>query len=460
MTGFKKFKKIYFIGIKGVAVSGLALILKQLGFEVSGSDVPDKFLTDKVLLENKIRIFKKFDAENLKIFKPDAVVFGASWVKNSELAYAVRNKIPSFSESDVRGWISRQKKTIAVTGVHGKTTTTAWLSYIFSRDKKDPAYLFGSSKAYGLKGNGHWGSGRHFIVEGDEYAKSISNSRPKFLDLRPKITVITSLEWEHVDIYKNLVQMQKVFTDLIDKTISNKGKIFVCSDWPAINKIISGKKNIITYGFNSKALWQPYDVRFFPGYTLFKIKKREKFFGEFKIRLLGSHNVLNACVCAAVASGEGVSKEKIRQALFNFKGTKRRFNISRIKNVTYIDDYGHHPTEISTTLEAVRQKFPKKYVRCVFQPHTYSRTRALLENFSGCFGKCDQIVFTDIFASAREKKKSCSSEILCKKTGTSHPDARYTGSLKSTKKFLDKNVKKNDVVVVMGAGDVYKLIDN
>jgi len=219
---FNKINKIYFVGIKGVAMSGLAVIFKQQGFEVSGSDSAEKFITDEVLKKFKITVRKGFFKNNISKFKPDLVVVGTSFSKmNPEVKMAKGLNIKIILESDLRGFLSKQKYTVAVTGVHGKTTTTAWLAYIFEKSGLKPSYLYGSSTAYGLKANGQWQEGKHYIVEGDEYVKSLSIKKAKFLDLNPKITLITSLEWEHVDVYKNLASIEATFKKLVDKTIKN-----------------------------------------------------------------------------------------------------------------------------------------------------------------------------------------------------------------------------------------------
>src|SRR3989344_431881 len=232
-----KIKSIYFIGIKGVAMTGLAVICKQRGIKVYGSDVPEKFITDKILNKAGIEVFEGFLADNLDV-KPDLAVIGASWGDdNIEVAEAKLRSIPTVSDSEMRGLLSAEKKTIAVTGVHGKTTTTALLSYIFSQSGLEPSYLVGTGAVPDLGGNSAWQKGQHFIVEGDEYVRSKTDKTPKFLDLHADTSIITSLEWEHVDIYENLEAIEKVFKKLVEKT---KTKIVACGDWPSIKKITKG----------------------------------------------------------------------------------------------------------------------------------------------------------------------------------------------------------------------------
>ena len=215
-----QYKKIHFVGVKGVAMSGLAVICKEKGHEVMGSDVDNEFITDKVLEEKEIAVFSGFYEKNLT-WSPDLIVVGWSWDdQNIEVQSAKKQKIRIIMESDLRGALSREKTTIAITGVHGKSTTTALLSYIFTYADLKPSYLVGTAYIPDLGVNGHWDSGKYFIVEGDEYARSKTDLTPKFLDLEPDTTIITTLELEHVDIFKNVEDMEKVFEELIQKTKS------------------------------------------------------------------------------------------------------------------------------------------------------------------------------------------------------------------------------------------------
>ena len=203
-----KIKKIYFLGIKGVAMSGLAVICKKRGIEVAGSDVPEKFITDKILEREGILVFEGFFESNLD-WNPDLVVIGASWGdSHPEIKEIEKRKIISISDSELRGILSKEKITIAVTGVHGKTTTTSLLSYLLVKANLDPSFLIGTGEVPSLGGNSFWGSGKHFVVEGDEYVRSQKDKIPKFLDLSPAISIITSIEWEHVDVFPDLKSIE------------------------------------------------------------------------------------------------------------------------------------------------------------------------------------------------------------------------------------------------------------
>ena len=438
-------------------MSGLAIICKQAGLDVAGSDVPEEFITDKILAEQGIAVFKNFDAKNLD-WQPELVVVGASWDdKNVEVAEAKKRGLPIMMESELRGWLSSQKICLAVTGVHGKTTTTALLAYILTQAGLKPSYLVGTAKIPDLGANGRWDAGKYFVVEGDEYVKSKTEKAPKFLDLSPTISIITNLEWEHVDVYKNVGELQKVFLKLIKKT---KDLVVACADWPALSEIINGYEDkVLTYGVTNQAEYQLSDFKQEPDKTLFSVKKDGRSWRNFEIKLFGRHNALNALACVIVAEKIGIDFAVIKKALASFSGVERRFNVAEINGIIFVDDYGHHPTEISCTLKAIRDHYLDKKIYCVFQPHMASRTKALLPDFAKAFECVDQVLITDIFASAREKDVSVTAKDLAAAISKYHADVDYSGSLAHTAEALKNQVAAGEVVVTMGAGDVYKIRD-
>jgi UDP-N-acetylmuramate--alanine ligase len=452
-----KIKTIYFLGIKGVAMAGLAIICKQRGIIVFGSDVPEKFITDKILANFNIEVFDNFSADNLDC-NPELVVIGTSWGEdNIEVQEVKKRKINFISDSQMRGILSQEKRTIAVTGVHGKTTTTALLAYLFSQANLQPSYLIGTGLVPDLKSNANWGNGKHFIVEGDEYVRSKSDPVPKFLDLDSSVSLITSIEWEHVDVFKDLEALEDVFSQLVKKT---KDLIVACGDWPSVNKIIANEPNkAVTYGFNTNNQWQAYDIRQEFEQTIFKVKNKNKELGEFKIALFGEHNVLNSLAVIIIGLHEGIDLEQIRTILRNFSGAERRFDVSVRDGITFIDDYAHHPTAIQTTLKAVRHRYPNQKIWCVFQPHMASRTQALLDDFVKSFAEVDCVIFADIFASAREQALAITSKDLAKAAKKYHPNVVYVGDLNQTIEYLKDKIKPEMVLVTMGAGDVYRVRD-
>ena len=450
-----KINKVHFIGIKGVAMSGLSVICKQRGMEVAGSDVAKEFITDKVLNQEGIYVFQEFNPKNLD-WSPDLVVVGASWGEdNFEYAQALQKKIPIINESDLRGLLSKEKITIAVTGAHGKTTTTSLLSYIFTLAGLDPSYLIGTGLIPDLGINGHWGGGKYFIVEGDEYIKSKKERTPKFLDLSPDATIITNIEWEHVDVYKKVQDMEKVFKKLVKKT---KSFVAACCDWQSVENVI-GKNNdkVSTYGNKMCSKWRigSYTQKLNESY--FTVFKDNQVFGEFELRLLGRFNAINAIGCMIVALHYGIGIEVIHEAFKNFSGLERRMDTDHKKDITFIDDYGHHPTEVSETLHAIRDMYVKRNIICVFQPHTASRTLAFLHEFGKCFKDVDEVILLDIFTSAREKEIGITTQDVYETIKKYHPNVHYFGSMEDAAKNILSEIKPRDVVVTMGAGDVYKI---
>jgi len=452
-----KIKKVYFIGIKGVAMSGLAVICKQRGLQVTGSDVAKKFITDKVLIAAGIEFFEGFAVNNLD-WQPDLIVVGTSWgVDHVEVAEAKKRKLTVISDSELRGLLSSEKQTIAVTGVHGKTTTTSLLAYIFKIAGLKPSYLIGTGIVPVLGGNAAWNSGKYFIVEGDEYSRSREDKTPKFLDLTPETSIITSLEWEHVDIYENVEAVEKVFAQLIAKT---KSLVVACGDWSGIKKIINQqKKSVVTYGLNKDNLWQAFDVQHSPAGMSFRVRKDGVELGQFTLKLFGQHHVLNALSCIIVALSADISLDNIRKAFSTFIGAERRFEVKEKGGITFVDDYGHHPTEIKTTLQAIRQRYQNRKIYCVFQSHTATRTRALLKDFAQSFDSVDKVFVVDIFTSAREASSGITAEQLVSAIKKYQPEVTYSGSIDQTINNLQDQIEPGLVVVTMGAGDVYTVRD-
>ena len=308
-----------------------------------------------------------------------------------------------------------------------------------------------------LGANAAWGAGAHFIVEGDEYAKSRSDKTPKFLDLDPAVSVITSLEWEHVDVFRDLAIMEEYFRKLIEKT---RDLIVACGDWPSISKIIAGHEaKVATYGFKKHNRWQAFNLKPEFDQTRFKVKNEDKDLGEFSLKLFGEHNVLNGLAAIIVGLNEGIELETIRETIRNFSGARRRFEVKEKNGVIFVDDYAHHPTEIKTTLKAIRQRYSDKPIYCVFQPHTVSRTKALLADFAGSFKLADKVIIADIFASAREPVSDFTSKDLTQEIKKHQPGAIYGGGLNQISEYLKDKIEPGTVLVTMGAGDVYRVRD-
>ena len=451
------FRSVYFIGIKGVAMAGLAVICKQRGLDVRGSDVAEKFITDQTLADHGIVVLEEFAAENLA-YRPELIVVGASWdAQHPEVRAARSSGAVVISDSELRGMLSREKRTVAVTGVHGKTTTTALLAYLFFRSGLRPSFLVGTGTVPDLNGNAAWHDGKHFIVEGDEYVRAHHDPVPKFLDLESTITVITNVEWEHVDIYKDEQAIIEAFSKLAGQT---KEVVVACADWPGVQQAVqSANCAVVTYGREAHNQWRADNIHAEYDRTVFDVLQDGEKIGQLATQLHGEHNVLNALACAIVALHEGISFGQLQQFLPEFRGAQRRFDVSERQGVIFVDDYAHHPTAIRATLKAIRHRFPDKTLWCVFQPHMASRTRALLEQFATAFSDADHVVVADIFASAREQSEAINSEILAGQIQQHHPSVAWPGDLNEVLNFLQDKIQPGAVLITMGAGDVYRVRD-
>ncbi len=452
-----KYKRIYFIGIKGVALSGLAVICMQKGKEVAGSDTDEEFITDSVLAEHGIKVFKGFNADNLN-WQPDCVVVGASWEDTHiEVQEAKKRGIVTITDSELRGQLSKEKVTIAVTGTHGKTTTTALLSFVCNSMQLQPSYLIGTGAIKQLPAHAQWGDGKHFTIESDEYIKSQSDRQPKFLDLEPALSIITSLEYEHVDVYRNIEELEGYFEQLIDNT---KQKAVVCGDWKSCQKIIQKYKDkVITYGVDRNNDYYIDQLEQSGGKTTFTVVSNGELFGEYSIQLWGKHNALNALACIVITEHLGLDRLEVRQALQKFSGLQRRTEMIVHDGITFIDDYGHHPTEIDVTLKAIKQHFPEKKICCIFQSHTFTRTQTLLADFVKSFASADEVIVVDIFPSARERVTNFTTDAFISALQEQHHNVVAGGSIKEATKFVESKLSADTVFVTMGAGDVYKIRD-
>lgn len=450
----RRSSQLHFVGVKGVAMSGLALIARQMGKEVRGSDVPAEFGTDAALRSAGVKIFFGFSAEHLA-WQPDVVVAGASWPDDHpEISAARQRDIPVLPESEFRGWISRQRKTIAVCGVHGKSTTTALLAWVLTQAGLDPSYLVGAPAVTGLPGNGHWGDGEYFVVEGDEYAKSQSDKTAKFLDLDPWVSVVTTLEWEHVDVYPDVAAMEMAFAALAQKT---KHLVIACADWPSVVNATAGAKRRVTYGVSPAADFRLSDFQLTDAGSTFAVHQGRGELCRLSSPLIGRHNALNAIAALLAAREVGIDVPTFAQALASFRGLARRQSVTEHDGVTWIDDYGHHPTEVARTLEAIRERYPRAKIWAVFQPHLASRTRALMGQFARSFAPVNRVLVAELFASAREPHDAKAAEDLAAAIGKYHEAVRSSGSLAETAAALKPYVRPGDVVVTMGAGDVYQV---
>lgn len=455
----------YFVGIKGMAMSGLAIMLKTRGMKVVGSDDLHTYSTeetDKRFAELGIESFAGFDADRIEKIRPDIMVVSAAFgLQNPEVKAAKSLRLTVMSHSEALGELMKDYEGVGVAGVHGKTTTTSLLAYILQEAGFSPSYAIGAPDVAGLQGNGHLGDGKYFVVEADEYKKSDENMAARFLDLPLKHVIITSIELDHPDVYGTAEDVYRAFYQLSIK-IPRDGTIVACLDSPLVRRLVARRvdRKCLTYGFSAGALYQVIDYLAESEETTFSVRVDGKKIGPFKMGLPGKHNVLNATGAIVMSLRFGVGQATIQKALSTFRGPARRFEKMGVFNGAEIyQDYAHHPTAIDYLIETVKSKFPKKRLVLVFQPHTYSRTGKLLKEFAVSLSAADKLVLLNIFASAREKSGYVTIKDLVEEVNKLKPDVEFRSSLAAAASYLRGFISSDDVVMLVGAGDIYKVYE-
>ncbi len=454
-------KKIYFIGIKGVGMAALAIFAKEMGYQVSGSDIEENFVTDAALKKADIAVYN-FDPQNLKD-KPDLVVVSAAYNKDHpEVKEAYKRRIEIKPLSEFLAMIAHDYQMIAVAGIHGKTTTTALISFLLSKANLNPSYIIGAGEISVLENTSHLGQGEYLVVEADEYRKSAESNESKFHDLSPQIEIITGIEMDHPDMFPSEEKIYQAFYKFACRT-PRSAFIVLCTDYPKSYKLLNSlaDRNFETYGFKTGAAWQVIDYEEQEDYSQFFLLNQTKKIGPFKIKIPGTGNVLNATAAIIVALKLGIEEKNIKKYLPSFYGVKRRFEkIGQVGSLTVIDDYAHHPRAITMTLEAAKKKFPNSKVWCIFQPHTYSRTKELLGEFARSFKSADKVIITDIYASAREKESTITGSDLAQEIKPFQGQVKFINDHSKIIQELVDNIEGPTVVITMGAGDIYKLAQN
>lgn len=466
----KKIKKVHFVGVKGVGMAPLAIIAKQAGFTVTGCDVDQEFITDKSLQKEGINAFSGFDSAHVK--NCDLIITTGAHggfdnpenVKAKDLGISIWSQgeaVGEFMSGEIFG---KKLDGVSVSGSHGKTTVTAIIATILMENKMDPSFLIGTGSIKPLGAPGHFGKGKYFVAEADEYATEPKyDSKPKLLWQKPKIGVITNIEFDHPDVFHSIDDLKDAFLNFANN-IDLNGTLVACVDDREVSSLLTKyERNKVTYGFSKSADYYIERVSIEPDKSFFWVSTKKTLLGQFMINLVGEHNILNALASIVVCLELGLSIESIKKGLSSFMGTKRRFEYfgKLSTGAVLYDDYAHHPTEIKKTLIAFRQKFPNKKIVCVFQPHTYSRTKSLFEEFISSFGSANEIVFVDIYPSLREEiDKSVSSQLLADRVSKIHGRVEYVAKLEDVVKYLgQKRYDENYVIVTMGAGDVYQVAE-
>lgn len=445
---------VYFIGIGGISMSGLASILLSEHFTVSGSDRQRSDLTDSLSALGAV-IYYGQKEENLDIH-PDLIVYtSAVHPDNPEYIRGKALGIPFLTRAELLGQLMKNYKLpIAVSGTHGKTTTTSMLSQILLEADTDPTLSIGGIYP-AIGGNIRVGRSEYFVTEACEYTNS-------FLSLYPRIAIILNIEEDHLDFFKDIDDIRRSFRRFA-MLLPKDGTLIINGDIDHLEEITEGLScRVITYGRSPSCDYHPGDISHDEyGHPSFNLcGKNGETVGSYALQIPGIHNIYNAIAAIAAAKALDLPEENIRRGLSDFRGTDRRFEYKGVKcGFTIIDDYAHHPTEITATLQAARN-YPHSKLWCVFQPHTYTRTKAFMPEFAKALSHADYVILTDIYAAREKDTLGISSKDLQKEIEKLGHSCFYFSSFKEIENFILENCTKNDLLITMGAGDVVKIGEN
>jgi UDP-N-acetylmuramate--alanine ligase len=445
---YGRIRKIHFVGIGGIGMSGIAEVLLNLGYQVSGSDLRESEITRR-LGELGGEISYGHRRENIK--DVDVVVTStAVKADNPEVLEAHRLLIPVIPRAEMLAELMRMKYGVAVAGTHGKTTTTSMVATVLSHGGIDPTAVIGG-RLDSLGSNAKLGQGKFLVAEADE-------SDGSFLHLSPTIAVVTNIDADHLDFYRDLEQIKETFVDFINK-VPFYGLAVLCLDDPNIQALIPRvKKRFVTYGLASQADFNATDIEHREERTSFTVHRRGEPLGSLSIRMPGRHNVLNALATVAVAMELGIPFPAIAEGFRDFGGVNRRFQVRHdAGGIMVVDDYGHHPAEIRATLAAARAGWDRRVV-AVFQPHRYTRTRALFDEFVTAFYQADHLVVMDIYPAGEEPIPGVDARGLAEGiAGHGHKGTHYLPDREAALAHLLGEVKEGDIVITLGAGNIWQV---
>jgi UDP-N-acetylmuramate--alanine ligase len=443
---FKRFQKIHFVGIGGIGMSGIAELLLNLGYAVSGSDLKASPITER-LSRLGARIFFSHAAANVD--DAHVVVFSSAVdPQNPELVEARRLQRPVIPRAEMMAELMRMKYGIAVAGAHGKTTTASMVAAVLNEAKFDPTLIVGG-KLNALGTNARLGQGEWMVVEADESDRS-------FLRIDPTIAVITNIDREHLDHYRDLDDIQTTFVAFANK-VPFYGSVVACVDDPATRAILPRlERRVITYGQSESAAVRVTAVELDKFASAFEIRWKKESLGKFQLQCAGLHNVLNGTAAIALGMELDAPLEAIRRGLAEFRGTERRFEFKGEEGgITVLDDYGHHPTEIRATLTALRQCGFSRVV-VAFQPHRYTRTKFLFDDFLHAFEEADVVVLTEIYAASEPPLEGISGQAFSEALReASRASVHFVPRVDDVADFLMPQVRSGDVVLTLGAGNIW-----
>jgi UDP-N-acetylmuramate--alanine ligase len=433
---FQKYQNIHCIGIGGIGISALARILNKSGYHISGSDQTETKLISKLKSEN-IKIFKGHQKQNLPVGTDLVIYSTAIPATNQELQEAQKKGLDTLTYPQALGKLTKDYYTIAVSGTHGKTTTTAMISEILITSKLDPTIVLGSTYSNFGGTNYRMGKSKYLLIEACEYKKA-------FLNYYPDIMIITGVEHDHFDYYKTAKDYQNAYLEALEN-LKKSGKVIFCADDANLKKLLNKNKQLQTIKYSIKDLKNPQ-------------------YKKMKLKVLGQHNQSNALAALKLCETLKLNTDMAIKALNKFQGTDRRMEYrGQIGKTGIYEDYAHHPTAIKVTLKALRTHLgANKSILCVYQPHQYSRTKSLLPEFAKSFQDCNQVIIPNIYEArdTEADKKDISTEILVNKINQIHQGHAVNGQgLEKTLKLLKKNYHEYDTIIIMGAGDVTKVAE-
>ncbi len=445
-----KIKNIHFVGIGGIGMSGIAEVLLNLGYRISGSDVKETEVTRR-LQALGCDIHYGHRRENVK--EADVVVVSSAIRSNNpELLVAEERLIPIIPRAEMLAELMRMKVGVAIAGTHGKTTTTSLIATILGAAGLDPTVVIGG-RLNSIGSNAKLGQGEFLVAEADE-------SDGSFLKLMPTIAVVTNIDPEHLDYYPGIEEIKEAFLHFLNK-IPFFGLAVLCLDHPNVQSLLPKlKKRFTTYGLTTQADFQAEEIEFDGLSTAFDVRYQRKEIGRLSIRMPGLHNVYNALAAVATSFELDIPFQVVQEALRDFSGVQRRFQIKAEKRgILIVDDYGHHPVEIMATLKAAKTGWKRRVV-AVFQPHRYTRTQALMQEFLTAFYDADVLILTDIYAAGEERIEGVESKALFEGIREyGHKDVTYLPDKREIVEHLLHIIDSGDMVITLGAGDIYQVAD-
>ena len=451
---FAKIQRIHFVGIGGIGMSGIAEVLLNLGYKVSGSDLKSSTVTQR-LASLGATVFEGHRAENIA---GTEVVVASSAIasENPEISQAHVLHIPVIQRAEMLAELMRLKYGIAIAGMHGKTTTTSMVAAVLAGGELDPTVVVGG-RVDAMGSNARLGKSQYLVAEADESDRS-------FLKLSPILAVVTNIDREHMDCYRNMRDVKRAFLDFMDH-VPFYGMVVVCNDDPQLRRMLPQiQRRTVTYGtrrgsdFHIKSGEPVLNPGEYRPISRFHVTFKQKPLGEFRLHVPGAHNVLNATAAIAVGIGLDVNVEQIRTALENFRGVDRRFQLrGTAAGVSVIDDYGHHPTEVRATLAAARQCGFRK-IHVIFQPHRYTRTQLLMDEFANAFEDADTLFILDIYAASEPPIEGITGEVLAQRIEeVGKREARYASSFGEAAETVVAGADEGEMILTLGAGSVSQL---